>query len=106
MIQKFLLLGPPADAVRQKTIGIAGYLPPAGAKKLPCDSCTTPTWIGPRQQAARQANGLENCEVLCFGCAASHPEARNSPILPLDGRGGSYTTVDGKVFASPEENRN
>lgn len=106
MTQKFLLAGPPADVDRRKQLGIASYLPPAGAKKFPCVSCATETWIGPRQQAARQANGEENCEVLCFGCAKQHPEMRNSPMFSLNGRGGSYTTTDGKVFAPPEERRN
>ncbi len=64
----FYLAGFPATAERQRKAGILRYVPQPGARKVPCDRCAQPTWIGPTQSEQKRAH--PEMEFLCLNCIA------------------------------------
>jgi ribosomal protein S27E len=104
MKQKMIIMGPPESRSKQRKVGIAAYLPPPGAIKVPCDRCGDKMWIGPRQQSAK-ADAPET-EVVCSVCGLAVAKSEGIGIAHLGGAGGSYGMTDGASYGPDYGTRN
>lgn len=103
MTQSTALVGPPESRNMQRKMGISVYIPPAGAIKLPCDTCGSKTWIGPAQLAAKVID--PSVTVMCFACALKL-KGQSIAIKNLGGKGGTYKNLGGTTWGPINHNDN
>ena len=106
MQQRFIIVGPSESRSKQRKVGIAKYVPPAGAIKVPCDQCGEKLWIGPKQQEAKSKS--PEIEVVCTWCSFKERQREGgmAAMAHLGGQGGSYQMNNGATYGPNHGNQN